>query len=555
MELDKNTVLQIFGSLMKNPSILSEVERYSLTPQDFTSQFEKYIFAAISNIYYSGAKRINVVDIDKYLINHEAIYEVFTKNHGIEYLMDAEDISSLENFDFYYTKLKKYNAIKDLKMMGYNTSKIYPENLLDNNEEVIDRFEKMTVKDIFDTVKNDFLKVESKYSINSNTEVTKANKGIENLLSKFKNTPEIGINFQGDIFNTVVRGARKGKFYLRSGGTGTGKTRSMVGDACYMAYPVRYDKQKEMWISCGNNEKILYIGTEQKYDEIQTMILSYLTDINEEKILYGNYSIEEEELLKKAIKIMDIYEDNFIIVRIPDPSIAEVKANIRNYALRENIENIFYDYIFSSPSLLNEFRDLKIREDIVLMMLSTTLKDLAAELNVFIMSATQVNAEIENKKGIKDQSCLRGSKSIADKIDLGAITMRTTKEELNMLSILTQKIGISPNQVTDIYKLRRGRYNNVRIWSYMDLGTCRKKDLFITDENYKEIDNFQTIKILFNEKDVEKTDSVLSFLNKEDALEEEEVKDNELIELEDINSNKKLEMILPKRSPIAQYLI
>ena len=181
-----------------------------------------------------------------------------------------------------------------------------------------------------------------------------------------------------------------------------------------MAYPVRYDKQKEMWISCGNNEKILYIGTEQKYDEIQTMILSYLTDINEEKILYGSYSIEEEELLKKAIKIMDIYEDNFIIVRIPDPSIAEVKANIRNYVLRENIENIFYDYIFSSPSLLNEFRDLKIREDIVLMMLSTTLKDLAAELNVFIMSATQVNAEIENKKGIKDQSCLRGSKSIAD---------------------------------------------------------------------------------------------------------------------------------------------
>lgn len=414
MDLDKSTILQIFGSLMKNPSVLSEVERYSLTPQDFTNQFERYIFAAISNIYYSGAKKIDIIDIDKYLMSHEAAYDIFVKNHGIEYLMDAEEISTPENFDFYYTKLKKYNVIKDLKLMGYNTSKIYPENLLDNEEEIMDKFEKMSIKDIFDSVKKDFLKVESKYSINSNTEVVKANKGLENLLSNFKNSPEVGINFQGDIFNTVVRGARKGKFYLRSGGTGTGKTRSMVGDACYMAYPVRYDKQKEMWISCGNNEKILYIGTEQKYDEIQTMILSYLTDINEEKILYGSYSIEEEELLKKAIKIMDIYEDNFIIVRIPDPSIAEVKANIRNYVLRENIENIFYDYIFSSPSLLNEFRDLKIREDIVLMMLSTTLKDLAAELNVFIMSATQVNAEIENKKGIKDQSCLRGSKSIAD---------------------------------------------------------------------------------------------------------------------------------------------
>lgn len=133
--------------------------------------------------------------------------------------------------------------------------------------------------------------------------------------------------------------------------------------------------------------------------------------------------------------------------------------------------------------------------------------------------------------------------------------MRTTKEELNMLSVLTQKTGIIPNQVTDIYKLRRGRYNNVRIWSYMDLGTCRKKDLFITDENYKEIENFQTIKIMFNEKNVGKIDSVLSLLNtgeiKEEILKEEEKNE---IKLEEVNS-KKLEEIIPKRSVIAQYLI
>lgn len=45
---------------------------------------------------------------------------------------------------------------------------------------------------------------------------------------------------------------------------------------------------------------------------------------------------------------------------------------------------------------------------ITLMLLSTALKDLAVELNIFVMTATQLNAEAEEKKGIKNQSCIRG---------------------------------------------------------------------------------------------------------------------------------------------------
>ena len=37
-----------------------------------------------------------------------------------------------------------------------------------------------------------------------------------------------------------------------------------------------------------------------------------------------------------------------------------------------------------------------------------------------------------------------------------------------------------PTHVLDIYKMRRGRYKNVRIWTRLDLGCGRRKDLFIT---------------------------------------------------------------------------
>ena len=85
---------------------------------------------------------------------------------------------------------------------------------------------------------------------------------------------------------------------------------------------------------------------------------------------------------------------------------------------------MFYDYIFSSPSLLNEFRDLRIREDVALNLLSTALKDLAVELKIFVMSATQTNAKSDEDKSIKNESVIRGARSIIDKCDIACVVSR-----------------------------------------------------------------------------------------------------------------------------------
>ena len=316
----------------------------------------------------------------------------------------------------------------------------------------------------------------------------------------------------------------------------THNTRSLVGDACNMAYPVKYNSSLGYWIKEGNSEKVLFVATEQNFDEIQTLILAYLTDINEDKIITGNCSEEEKDRIKKAIYIMNEYKDNFLITRMPNPDITLIKAIIRQNYLVHDIQNVFYDYIFSSPSLLSEFRDLKIREDICLMLLSTALKDLAVELNIFVMTATQLNAEAEEKKGIKNQSCIRGSRAVIDKADVACITARCTQDELNILDRLIMSIGKAPNQVTDIYKVRRGRWTEVRVWSYMDLGTCRKTDLFITDGNLNNVPDFeiQFTNVEF-EQDFSKIKEVLNIVNDENfsiaAIGKEPEKKKEWIDL------------------------
>ena len=494
--------MQTFGCLMRRPDLLSDKLAYSLTPDDFDTTFERYIFTSIYNLYQNGASEISVIAIDNYLLSHETAHKIFEKENGIEYLQDCYEAAQEANFDYYYNRVKKFNALKDLKKMGYNIDSIYCDDWVNPNADKINnKFETLTLNDIFDSIKLSLNKVESQYTIQEGISEASAITGIERLVESLEVSPDIGANLQGHIFSSLTRGARKGKFYLRSASSGAGKTRMAVGDACYLAYPIRFDSERNQWVHCGCSEKILFIVTEQSIDEIQTMILAYLTDINEEVILFGKFTTEQRERLNTAISIMKHFEQNFFIAKISDPSISTVKAIIRKYFIQYDVENVFYDYIFSSPALLNEFRDLKIREDVALRLLATALKDLATELNLFVMSSTQLNSDGEDaNKSIKNESAIRGSRAIVDKIDFGCIMQMVQDADLKILEPVIQNYGFTPNQVIDVYKSRRNKYKNVKIWSMVDLGTCRKVDLFLTDGRLKEVSGFEPMVVMFTEE-------------------------------------------------------
>lgn len=514
--VDKDTILQVICGLMQHPQYLDEKDKYILSIDDFSSLFEKYVFSAIYNLHKDGAQLITVFDIDNYFNTHKTAKAVFEQERGIEYLQDAQDFFVVDNFPFYYKRLKKFNCLRDLKKMGYNVSRIYCEDLTNPKaKEINDLFETYDVHDIFQLIKKPMMELEASYSVGDASETANATSGIEELLVDLQVRPEVGARLQGDIFNTVCRGARRTKYYIRSMSSGVGKTRSAVGDACLLAYPLRFNTLTWRWEMCGASEKTLFIATEQEIDEIQTLILAYLTGFNEEKFLYNEFNDEERKIVDQAVKVMKHYADNLFIVCMSNPNIEQIKAVVRQNWILHDIKNVFYDYIFSSPSLLNEFRDLRIREDVALGMLSTALKDLAVEMKLFIMSATQTNAKSEEDRSMKNESVVRGARSIIDKCDIACVVSRVTSEEEELLVDLTEKTGIIPNQVTDVYKVRRGRYTNVKIWSFVDLGTCRKHDLFITDEKLNEIQNFHTIKFMFDEYNTEDLKTILDELRTE----------------------------------------
>lgn len=486
---DKNAILQVIGSLMKKPSLLSEKDKYNLQPSDFESRFERYIFIAILNSYTNGAQSLSEIDIDNYLMEHKDQYLLFQQNNGISYLQDALDMSTPENFEYYYNRIKKFNCLKDLKKSGFDISEFYEENELNPRQfEINQRFETLKPKDIFDGLKRRIYKVEGEYVEGDASITTDISVGIDELLEKLKNSPDAGARFQGKYFNTVTRGARKGKYYIVSFPSGGGKTRLLLGEACYLAFPMRYSWETMEWKITGNAEKTLFIATEQAKEEIQTMVVAYLTGINEDVILYGHFTKEQQTIIDQAKEVIKKYKNNLMIVQIPMPSVEIVKSVIRQNCIVNDTKNVFFDYIFSNPALLNEFRDLRIREDVALLMLSTALKDLAVEQDVFMMSATQLNSSQDtNEKGIKNQNSIRGSKSIVDKADIAMIGGLVPDDQRDQIAPYVAKYGM-PTQVYDVYKVRRGKWTNLKIWSNVDLGTCRRSDVFVTDSNIKEIE-------------------------------------------------------------------
>ena len=341
-----------------------------------------------------------------------------------------------------------------------------------------------------------------------------------------KKTPSIGPNLEGDIFSACCRGARSGCFYLKSASTSAGKTRTAVFDACRIAYPKRWDKESASFIKevhKGTGEirkprKVLFIVTEMDKEELQTIMLAYLSGVDEDHILRGDYAFGEELRVKYAAKIIQEYHEYFIIEEISEPDLNNVQATIKKYATVDNVKYVWFDYIHTTANLVTQFARNNLREDVVLMLLANELKQLAKDYNLFIFSATQVNANAMADDGeYKNETCIRGSKAVADKADMGYVMTRVNEKMWNTLvqslrpAVNSGKLppellsdeNMKPTHVLDIYKMRRGRYKNVRIWTHLDLGTGYRKDLFVTSADNTPLPSSV---ILFDTYDKEKYD-------------------------------------------------
>lgn len=509
---DKMANRQVIGSLMLNTLLL--IEYPDLTASDFDNLTIQICFSAIKNLQNQGAIKLTVIEVDQEIDKWENSSTLkYKQDSGLEFLKSAYEIAELSNFDLYYNRLKKISLLRRLVREHYDVSDYYIDD-----KDVSDVLQETRIRERYDnaSIEEILNSVEGKYNIirndflNGGHQRGDPSQGLIELIDELQKAPNIGPDLEGLIFSSACRGARPGCFYLKSSSSGSGKTRTSVFDACHLAYPIRWSHNQQTFIQELNAQyelrqprKVLFIVTEMDKEELQTIMLAYLSGVNEEHILTGKYDFDELSRVKFAANIIQQYKDYFIIEEISDPNLVNVEATIKRYATINNVKYVFYDYIHSTASMVNQFAKNNLNEATILMMMANQLKQLAKDYNLFIFSATQVNMSAMMDDGeFKNETAIRSSKAISDKADIAYVMSRVLPKIWNsvqptfckavqagLLDIkYVQNDEFKPTHVIDIYKMRRGRYKNVRIWINLNLGTGKRTDLFMTTADNQPID-------------------------------------------------------------------
>lgn len=501
--VDTTAIIQVIGNVFNNPQLLDFTDKYTITEEDFPDEFHKIAFGSIYKLYELGAKEITLNNIVDFLSSRPKSEAIFKQQKGEEWLLKIAENSIPSSFDYYYNRLKKMSLLRAYDKYGIDVSFIYdPDNILDIKKKQYqeDMLDNSSLEQIAKKVDDKIEEIKLQYINTTDDELFQAGDGLADLLQGFKDSPEVGIPLYGPLINTITRGARLKKFYLRSAATGMGKTRSMIADACNFACNMIYDEMFG-WIKNGTSEPTLFITTEQELGEVQTMMVAFLSCVNEEHILNGNYEGDEEARVQKATEIL--VNSPLYIIEMPDFSLQDIENNIRKAIRDLDVKYICLDYIHTSIKILEEITrrsgGVRLREDNILFMLSIKLKDICNELGVFILSATQLNGSYTDAE-TPDQNLLRGAKSIADKVDMGAILLGVKNEDLAALeSVLSAHSFEVPNLKLSIYKNRRGRFKGVYLWCKADLGVCRIKPMFCTTYDY-DLQSVDDIRVIVEEE-------------------------------------------------------
>ena len=496
---DVPACMQVIGAVYNNPSLLDN-EKYNFNNEDFTEEFHKILFGSIYNLHQLGATEINVNTITDYLETRPTKLATFKVNNGVEYLHELSQNTQVAAFDYYYNRMKKMTLFRMYsEKCGMNLNWLYDvDNIFDAKKKQAqeDWLDNTPLEKIADLIDSKIQQIKMKYVDNADTVFQQAGEGIDSLLSNLMEFPEIGYPMYGKIINTVTRGARVGKLYLRSAATGVGKSRAMIADCCFIGCDELYNPETKQWEENGTKEPCVFITTEQQIDEIQTMMLAFVANVNERNILNNEYYNDELDRVRKAAQILK--NSPIYVKRLPDFTLQDIENTIK-FAVREwNARYIFHDYIHTSMKILSEVsgksRVEGLKEYNILFMIAVRLKDLCVENGVFIETATQLNSEYRSAQ-VYDQNLLRGAKSIADKIDLGAIMLEASPDDKEALSDVINRNGLPmPDIKISIYKNRRGEYKDILLWCVSNRGCCKIDPIFVTNYQY-ELINIPDIRI------------------------------------------------------------
>lgn len=523
--------LEVLGNIYINPMLLDNPS-YFFNEEDFSSDFNKVLFASFYCLFENGVSSFQPKDIVNFLEGKVKSKAIFEASKGEEFLVKLKDSVSSDSFEYYYQRLRKFSLMRCFReKLGMDLSWIYDDNnIIDikKREKQDKAIDKMSLADLNNAILQKIDEVTSIALAEEIDDDMPAGEGIEELFQQYEKKPKIGLPLYGKYRNVINSGANKGYLFLVSAASGVGKTRRMIADSCCLGLSGYFNRDGE-FISTGEPQSCDYIIVEQQIKQIQPIILSFVAGVDQNKIekRHDLLTKDERDRINKSIEI--IKNGKLHIVRLHEYNLIDLKETIRKGIYRRNAEYFFFDYIEINIKIMEEINKRlngSLREDQVLFMITNLLKDLASNYNIFIESSTQLNGTWGSETHM-DSRMLAGGKCMDRKIDYGEIMLELTPEdEAKIAPIMnTGLFNKKPTIKCGIYKNRGDKYKNCIVWCEDNRDISRIDPLFVTDYNYRIIE-FENTDYNFISIQNTKNDSLLL----EEENEETEKTTNNVIE-------------------------
>lgn len=491
---DSQAARLCLGAMLIKPS-LALSDKLPLAKQDFEPQiFHLRLYQAVTALAKRGAQSISAMDCYTLCANNAEVKRVFDDNALADFIDTIKQIVSVDNFELYWTGVRKATLLREYAKAGFDISRFEGEPEKHGIQEILDYYDGLAIN-----IRKQFYQDKSMHEL-------KAGDGFEAIKERFKDEPAFGATTFSRYLNTAARGWQQGQLTMHGAVSGSGKTGVALYNAALVACPELWDDDAGCYQPnpCYQHKAAMFIQYElNDQEELTPKLIGSISGVPTYHLLNGNYDDGEEARVDKAIEIL--HNSNIYFVTMPSFTNDKLKACIKEYAMLHDVGYVVFDYVSQQSTVSSDIakkNGVATRSDQVLANIVSNLKDIAVENNVAILTFCQTNANVNNQE-VLDAGCLAGSRAMQDKLDVGGIIMplrRQEKEVANMMIENANYQGKHPNRIVHLFKVRFGnQIQNIRIWGKLDLNTGRWTDCWCTDADNKPYEMTRTRLVYSNE--------------------------------------------------------
>ncbi len=418
----------VLGAILIDKNAIIGVSE-NLFPADFYNDINGIIYGAMLALY-EERKPIDLLTLTAQLKKTKQISKIDSS-----YLTDLVDVVPTAANVSEYTRIVKENATKrnlihagvEVAELGYN----------DNTEvkEVLDKAESAIFSISQSHMTRGFVPIKATLteSFDRIDELQKGGAGFRGVQSGFIDLDNVLSGFQKS--NLIILAARPGQ----------GKTAFMLN----IAQNIGVKQQKPVGI----------FSLEMSKEELVDRLLIGQADVDAWKLKTGNLNGDDFEKISNAMG--ELAEAPIFIDDTPGLSLTEMRSKARRLQIEHNLSLLIVDYL----QLVDPGRRVESRVQEV-SLVSQALKNLARELNIPVLSASQLSRAVEHRGEKKPQLAdLRESGAIEQDADVVMFIYRPDTEVVTpMIStkVLIAKHRNGPTGEIDLlFQGNRIRFNSI----------------------------------------------------------------------------------------------